>query len=255
MSRCSHFSPDRQWLVAIAMPYRWERWSGRYSSVIWLLSLFTAMTPSLWSSTQINVVGRAALALADAEAWTSMATSSSRCNRSGSCSRPCWTGSWGWDGLPSVQSHPETHTLNALYLTNRGQKQQPCHLNHLTSTYAGSRRGTQAYLRLPSTPVLKTCHKWERLANRYHQTPPPFGSERPPWSSRSLEPLGSSLSSTKCCREKSLRGYARHRFGIRFSYEHDLGAAIANHTHTSGCKRKSSRGQLSHTDEVTVRLL
>lgn len=40
--------PCRQWLVATAMPYRCERWSGRYSSVNLLLSLFTAITPSLW---------------------------------------------------------------------------------------------------------------------------------------------------------------------------------------------------------------
>lgn len=138
MFKHSHFSPDRQWLVAMAMPYRWERWSGRYSSVIWLLSLFTAMTPSLWSSAQINVVieGRATFALADSEGWTNVATSSSRCNRSGSCSRPCWMGSWGWDGLPSVQSHPEIHTLNALYLINQGHKKQTCHFKHLLTSWS-----------------------------------------------------------------------------------------------------------------------
>lgn len=40
------------------------------------------------------------------------------------------------------------------------------------------------------------------MANRSRLTPPLCGSDRPPLSSRSSEPLCSSLSSTECCRHK-----------------------------------------------------
>lgn len=51
-----------------------------------------------------------------------MATSSSQCNRSGSCSRPCWTDSWGWSGSLSGLNHLEIHTLNASFLMYRERK-------------------------------------------------------------------------------------------------------------------------------------
>lgn len=49
-------------------------------------------------------------------------TSSSRCNRSGSCSRPCWMGSWGWGGSLFDLNRLGTHTLNASYLMHGGKE-------------------------------------------------------------------------------------------------------------------------------------
>lgn len=58
----------------------------------------------------------------ETNSWIKMATSSSLCNRSGSCSRPCWTGSWDSSGSLFYLNHLVIHTLNALYLKQREEK-------------------------------------------------------------------------------------------------------------------------------------